>query len=117
MNDTLANFDEIDDMLDGDPEAQVEFYEAAITSFSDFCNDFKTCMSDRDLEDLRKVGHRIRPAAQMLGVTEINEKYEEAKQLLKNEETDQQVTDVIEEVDYLCNTIIDDFKEKIDTIK
>lgn len=117
MDNTLANFKEIDEMLDGDPEAMKEFYEAAIISFSEFCEDYKKCMKNRDLEELRKVGHRIRPAAQMLGLELVNEKYEDSKQLLMDQESDKRVTTAVNEVDKLCDKIIGDFKDKIDQIE
>lgn len=117
MDNTLANFKEIDEMLDGDPEAMKEFYEAAIISFSDFCNDYKTCMNNRDFEELRKVGHRIRPAAQMLGLDLVNKKYEDAKQLLQNDASDEELKTAVDEVDTLCSKIVENFKDKISRIQ
>lgn len=111
---SLVQFGTIRDMLDDDPEAIKEFSEAAEQSFTSFREEFRMHMNNRDMESLRKVGHRIKPIAQMLGVDPLVNHYYEAKKILQSG-SQEAVSASIKKMDYMCNKIMSEFKEKCKT--
>lgn len=113
-NNSVVDFRKVSNMLDGDPAYLKEFCEAAVISFSTFKRDFKKHMLDRNLENLRKAGHRIKPVAQMMGVEQLNDEYEQAKIILQNNTSEKEIKASIKRVDLLCEQILSDFYEKID---
>lgn len=110
---SVVQFDQINEILDSDPEYFKEFCEAALRSFGSFQKDFKVHMQNRDLENIRKVGHRIKPVAQMLGVHQLVDEYEEAKNLLQSEADMNEIEVLIKRVDALCDQILAEFNNKI----
>lgn len=110
---SVVQFGQINQMLDNDPEYFKEFCEAALRSFGTFQRDFKIHMQNRDLENLRKVGHRIKPAAQMLGIHKLVDEYNEAKNLLQSDADMKKIEVSIQRVDALCDQILAEFNNKI----
>ena len=112
---SLVQFGNVSKMLDHDPDAIKEFSEAAQESFTTFREEFQRHLNNRDMEGLKKVGHRIKPIAQMLGAEQLIETYYEAKDVLRT--GDQNAIDAcIEKINRMCDQIIDEFKEKINTL-
>ena len=69
-------------MLYGEEKYIKEFAEAAISSFSEFSENYKKFLLARDETNFRKAGHKIKPVTQMLGLEQILEEYEHAKTLI-----------------------------------
>lgn len=115
MNDgtTLVEFGAIRKMLDNDPDAIQEFSVAAQQSFSSFKREFRTHMHNRDLKNLKKVGHRIKPIAQMLGVNQLVDYYYQAKETLRNTGSEQDIEELVTAMDSICNKIMHEFKAKL----
>lgn len=109
----LINFEYVTELLGGEDAHLKEFCEAGIGSFTKFRDEYRAYLLNRDLESLRKTGHRIRPVAQMLSVEEINEEYERSKQLLANGASDKKLQNSVHTVEAICNEIIAEFREKI----
>lgn len=110
---SVVQFDQINNILGDDPEYFKEFCKAALESFGSFQRDFKTYMRNRDVENLRKVGHRIKPVAQMIGVHQLVDDYEEAKRLLQSDADMSEIKASIQRVDALCDRILAEFNNKI----
>ncbi|WP_138429974.1 Hpt domain-containing protein [Fodinibius saliphilus] len=100
----------IKDMLFDDAEYVIEFCEAGLSSFGEFEEGFGTHLRDRNMEELRKAGHKIKPGAQMMGADEVIEEYERAKELLENDASDQELDDSIDTMEGYCNSIKDELK-------
>lgn len=110
-NGSVVQFNGIRKMLDNDQEAIKEFCDAARISFSSFQQEFRNSMQNRDLESLQKVGHRIKPVAQMLGIDRLVDLYYEAKEVLK-QGIKEKVETVIQKMDQLCEQILEEFNQK-----
>ena len=113
METEIVQFSDIKNMLGDDPEYLKEFCQAAVISFTEFRNDYETSMRNHDMEKLKKTGHKIKPAAQMIGVHQVVDEYENAKRLLKDSAPDDEVNASIEKQQALCDKIIGDFKRQI----
>lgn len=111
---SIVQFDKVSDMLDGDPAYLKEFCEAAIISFSTYREEYREHMTNRDLENLRKSGHRIKPVAQMMGIKQLIDEYKQAKKIIEEEKDDTAVKASIDRVDVICKKVLDEFREKND---
>lgn len=103
--------DKISNMLFDDPEYVVEFCEAGVSSFKEFSENFQTHLKDRNMEDLRKAGHKIKPGAQMMGADVVVEKYEDAKELLRNQADDHELSEAADKMNKICATIQSELAE------
>lgn len=97
--------EKITNMLFDDMEYVVEFCEAGVTSFEEFRENFSTHLLDRNMEELRKAGHKIKPGAQMMGADEVIEEYEKAKSLLENKASKEELVQSRDKMQYICKTI------------
>ncbi|NGP88931.1 taurine dioxygenase [Fodinibius halophilus] len=95
----------IKDMLFDDAEYVIEFCEAGLSSFSEFEEGYSTHLPDRNMAELRKAGHKIKPGAQMMGADEVIEEYEHSKELLEEDATDQELVDSVEKMVGYCQLI------------
>ena len=102
-------------MLFGERKYILEFCNAAIESFSEYSIHYKLYLLERDETKLRKAGHKIKPVAQMLGLDNLLEEYENAKILLQTECSDQFLEDSVKRVDQIIEIVILDLKEIIAT--
>ena len=107
----------ISEMLFGEEKYVEEFSQASIQSFKEFSDNYANSLLDRDLESLRKAGHKIKPVAQMLNLQPILDEYEEAKVMLEEEESDAELQSSAAKIEKLCKQIINDFTEIINEIK
>lgn len=97
--------DKIIDMLFKDSEYVVEFCEAGVTSFDEFIENYRTHLLDRNMTDLRKAGHKIKPGAQMMGADEVVDEYEHAKVLLDDNADDEKLEQSVDKMNSICTTI------------
>jgi len=74
----------IEKMMYGEEKYIKEFAEASISSFSEFKEQFSNHLLSRDIENLRRAGHKIKPAALMLNLKELMELYSFSKEQLEN---------------------------------
>lgn len=98
-------------MLYGETTYIKEFAEAALTSFSEFKENYALFLKERDEVNLRKAGHKIKPVAQMLGLGLIIEEYEHAKTLLWEEKSDAEINASCNKMDDICNRVLTELKE------
>ena len=95
----------ITEMLFDDPAYVAEFCEAGIVSFNEFIESFQSTVMDRNMEELRKAGHKIKPGAQMMGADEVIEEYEHAKTLLEEDASAEELSKSVEKMQNICSTI------------
>lgn len=100
-------------MLYGQESYLKEFATAAISSFSEFSENYKKHLLSRDEEKFRKAGHKIKPVAQMLGLNQIIDEYEHAKTLLWDEKSDEELEQSADEIQQICSKVISELKEEI----
>ncbi|MGM0546617.1 MAG: Hpt domain-containing protein [Bacteroidota bacterium] len=105
MKYTFIDPDKITDMLFHDADYVVEFCEAGVTSFEEFIENYRTHLLDRNMEDLRKAGHKIKPGAQMMGADEVVDEYEHAKTLLNDNADHEKLESSVEKMNDICTTI------------
>lgn len=106
--------DKISNILFDDPEYVIEFCEAGVASFKEFSESFQTHLIDRNMEDLRKAGHKIKPGAQMMGADMVIEEYEKAKTLLRDEADNNELSESAEKMKEICTTIQNELSELAD---
>lgn len=111
MSYRFINPDKIRELLFGDATYVTEFCEAGIISFEEFINNFEKHLLDRNMEDLRKAGHKIKPGAQMMGADEVVEEYEKAKILLDDEADQKELQEAVDKMKDICFTIKDELSE------
>lgn len=105
MNYQYIDPDKIAGILFDDPKYVADFCKAGITSLDEFIEGFRTHLMDRNMEDLRKAGHKIKPGAQMMGADEVIEEYEIAKDLLKNDADAEKLARLVDKMQEMCNKI------------
>jgi len=103
----------IEEMMYGEDKYVKEFATASISSFSEFKDQFAIHLLKRDMEKLRRAGHKIKPAALMLNLDGLMELYEFSKQQLENEADMVELKDTVDKVNTFCQQVIDDFEEII----
>ncbi|WP_445665994.1 taurine dioxygenase [Fodinibius sp. AD559] len=105
MNYQFIDPDKISNMLFKDSEYVVEFCEAGVTSFDEFIENYRIHLLDRNMADLRKAGHKIKPGAQMMGADEVVDEYEHAKSLLNDNADDEELEKSVDKMSNICATI------------
>jgi len=86
---SYIDFSELSKMLYGESKYIAEFAEAAMSSFREYDEHYRKYLLNRDEENFRRAGHKIKPVAQMLNVHDLLKEYENAKQLLWDQEKDE----------------------------
>ena len=100
--------EKISEMLYNDAEYVADFCEAGVSSFEEFKENFSTHLLDRNMEDLRRAGHKIKPGAQMMCAEEVIDEYEHAKELLKQEADTDELSKSADKMEEICSTIIEE---------
>lgn len=95
----------IKDMLFDDEGYITEFCEAGIKSFEEFIHNYHRHLLDRNMPDLRKAGHKIRPGALMMGAEEVVDEYETAKQLLRQDADKAELKQSVSRMRNICTTV------------
>lgn len=109
--DPLVDRQIIVDLLYGDEEYVKEFAKASIDSYSEFKENFKLSLRARNMEKLRKTGHKVKPVAQMMKLDRLLEMYEKSKILLEEEASDQEINNLIDQMNKYCNKLLKELKE------
>lgn len=97
-------------MLFGEEKYIVEFSEASIQSFTEFSDNFTKFLLSRDIENLRKAGHKIKPVAMMLNVNELMDIYEESKVQISENQSDKKLKETADHVQSICTKVINEFR-------
>ena len=105
MNYQFINPDKISEMLFKDSEYVIEFCEAGVTSFDEFIENYRIHLLDRNMSELRKAGHKIKPGAQMMGADEVVDEYEHAKTLLNDNAEENKLEASVDKMEGICSTI------------
>jgi hypothetical protein len=99
------------DLLYGDEDYFNEFISVSIESFTEFKDNYRQSMRMRDMTNLRKTGHKIKPVAQMMKLDPILEMYEESKELLEAEAPDKQLSEIMDKMNDYCEKLIEELKD------
>lgn len=110
-NKKLVDFTTLSEMLYGEASYIKEFAEAALTSFSEFKQNYCEHLKERDEVNLRKAGHKIKPVAQMLGLEIIIDEYEQAKALIWDKKSDQELKASCDKMSKICSQVLEELKE------
>jgi len=102
------------DLLFGDENYVKEFAAASVESFTEFKNNFEQSVLNRDMESLRKAGHKIKPVAMMMKLDAILDMYERSKEYLEHKEPDSKLEAVTDEMNQYCGQLLDELKELAD---
>ncbi|HET6528309.1 MAG TPA: taurine dioxygenase [Balneolaceae bacterium] len=92
----------IKNMLFNDAEYIIEFCEAGIQTFEEFARNYQIHLLNRDMENLRKAGHKMKPGAQMMGAGQVVDEYEYAKKLLEAGADNESLAASVKEMDKVC---------------
>lgn len=109
----LIDFSSLNDMLYGDEKYIKEFAEAAMISFSEFNSNYSKFLSNRDEENLRRAGHKIKPVAQMLGIQQLIDEYEVGKTIIWEEKSDEELNKSIERIDSICSQVLNELENMV----
>lgn len=107
----LVDFTTLNEMLYGETAYIKEFSEAALTSFSEFQENYSQFLLARDEVNFRKAGHKIKPVAQMLGLEVILDEYEHAKSLIWDEKDLKDLEISTQKMDKICEQVLSELKE------
>ena len=107
----LVDIELISEMLYQDEKYIKEFAGASMQSFSEFREQFRKHVIARDMEELRRAGHKIKPAALMLNLNELIDIYEESKTLIDEEAPDPKLKGVADRMDAYCDQVLDEFSK------
>jgi len=112
-NNNLVDVGIIRKMLYDEDAYVKEFSQASIQSFSEFKSNFKESLLSRDIEALRRAGHKIKPVAMMLNLDPVINMYEKSKTYIEENRSTEELADLANEMDLYCNQILSEFKELI----
>lgn len=99
------------DLLYGDEDYVSEFATASIESFSEFKAQFAKAMKTRDMEILRKAGHKIKPVAQMMKLDAVITMYETSKIMLEEEAPDEEIKNMVSNMNTFCSQLLKELKQ------
>lgn len=106
----LIDIELINNMLYGDEAYVKEFASASIQSFSEFKTKFRQDVLNRDMDELRRAGHKIKPVASMLHLDPILEMYEKSKKLLEQNAPKDDLEQIVNEMDDFCQRVLNEFE-------
>lgn len=99
------------DLLYGDEEYISEFAVASVESFSEFKTQFERSLKKRDMDSLRRAGHKIKPVAQMMKLDAVITMYETSKIMLEEDAPDEDIQKLISRMNAYCSQLIVELKE------
>lgn len=99
-------------MLYNDDAYVKEFCDASVISFSEFKSNFRKHLTEEDLENLRRTGHKIKPVAKMLKLDPLLEIYEKSKLLLTDGGDEELKEEYAKEMDVYCQKILDQLHQR-----
>lgn len=109
-NSSYIDLEKIRALLYDDDGFIQEFSEAAIESFQEFSDNYEKHLLARNEPELRKTGHKLKPVALMIGVDEVVEEYENAKTLLHEDASDNELEESVERTHYITRTVISELR-------
>jgi len=109
----LIDFSALNEMLYGDDKYIKEFAEAAVISFSEFNTNYAKYLAARDEENFRRAGHKIKPVAQMLGLEQLIDEYENGKTLIWEEKPENELLKSIKKIEGISSQILNDLDSLI----
>lgn len=101
----------ISEMLYQDEKYIKEFAGASIQSFTEFKSHFRIHVLSRDMDELRRAGHKIKPAALMMNLNRIIEMYELSKELIEENASDEKLNELTDDMDAYCEQVLKEFRE------
>lgn len=99
------------DLLYGDEDYISEFAVASVESFTEFKMQFEKSLKKRDMENLRRAGHKIKPVAQMMKLDAVITMYETSKIMLEEDAPDESVKKIISKMNEYCTQLIKELKQ------
>ncbi|HEX6982579.1 MAG TPA: Hpt domain-containing protein [Balneolaceae bacterium] len=105
MDYRFINPDKIKDMLFNDAEYITDFCEAGVATFEEFIQNYRIHLLNRDMEKLRRAGHKMKPGAQMMGAGEVIDEYEQAKKLLESDAGKEDLTSSVNKMNKVCAAV------------
>lgn len=115
-NHNLINIEKIYEMLFNEQKYVKEFAEASIQSFNEFSNHYSDFLLNRDMESLRRAGHKIKPVVQMLELEDILDEYEKAKEMLVEERPKKELEKSAKKIQKICDKAVSEFQQIIDNL-
>ncbi len=109
----LVDVELIKEMLYQEEAYVKEFAAASVQSFSEFQNSFRDFVLARDMDNLRRAGHKIKPAALMLHLNPIIDMYEKSKQQLEDNASTEELKKLVSSMDEYCDQVLSELKEII----
>lgn len=110
-NTLYIDIEKIRNLLYDDAGFIKEFSDAASDSFRQFAERYENYLLQRNETEFRKAGHKIKPVALMIGVDEVVEEYEHAKELLHNNEPDKELRKSAEKVRRITEHVITELQD------
>lgn len=110
-NTLYIDIDKIRNLLYDDAGFIKEFTDAASDSFKQFADRYETYLLQRNEAEFRKAGHKIKPVALMIGVDEVIEEYENAKELLHNNEPDKKLRKSADKIRDITEQVITELRD------
>jgi len=110
-NTLYIDIDKIRKLLYDDAGFIKEFTDAASDSFRQFAERYEKYLLQRNETEFRKAGHKIKPVALMIGVDEVVEEYEHAKDLLHNEEPEERLRESADKIKCITSDVISELQE------
>ncbi|WP_234571588.1 taurine dioxygenase [Rhodohalobacter sp. 614A] len=99
------------DLLYGDEDYISEFAVASVESFSEFKVQFEKSLKKRDMENLRRAGHKIKPVAQMMKLEAVITMYETSKIMLEEGAADESIKNMVAKMNEYCTQLIKELKQ------
>lgn len=99
------------DLLYGDEDYVSEFATASVESFTEFKAQFTKSMNSRDMENLRRAGHKIKPVAQMMKLDAIINMYETSKIMLEENAPDEEIKKLVTNMNKFCTQLLKELKQ------
>jgi HPt (histidine-containing phosphotransfer) domain-containing protein len=105
--------EKIKELLFNESEFVAEFCEAGLQTLGEFQEQYRTHVLDRNMNALRKAGHKMKPGASMMGADIIVHEYENVKELLKQDADLKKLQSSVEQMEKLCEAI----SEELNTLR
>lgn len=110
-NTLYIDIDKIRKLLYDDAGFIKEFTDAASDSFRQFAERYEQYLLERNETEFRKAGHKIKPVALMIGVEEVVEEYEHAKELLHSQESEKKLQESADKIKCITADVISELQD------
>jgi hypothetical protein len=117
QNYDLINVEKIHEMLFNEQKYVIEFAEASIQSFTEFSDHYSIHLLNKDMDSLRRAGHKIKPVVQMLELDDILDEYEKAKEMLVEDRPRKDLEKSAKKIQKICDKAVSEFQQIIDNLK